>query len=253
MVENAPYIDLAQIVLYLFWIFFAGVIYYLLRENKREGYPLVSDSRSAGRVQVQGWPGIPSPKTYRMMNGSELSVPNDKVDTRGINGTPVDRHPGAPLEPTGNPMLAAIGPGAYALRADVPDRTRNGEIKIVPLSTATDFHLDTRDPDPRGLAVVGADGVVGGTVVDAWVDRAESLVRYLEIDVGAGVRRLLPMNFARVGRRGVTVRAILGNQFGDVPALRSTAQITLLEEEKVCAYYGGGTLYATASRQEPLL
>jgi len=27
----------------------------------------------------------------------------------------------------------------------------------------------------------------------------------------------------------------------------------LLEEEKVTAYYGAGTLYATAERQEPLL
>ena len=30
-------------------------------------------------------------------------------------------------------------------------------------------------------------------------------------------------------------------------------RITLLEEEKVMAYYGGGTLYAEASRKEPLL
>ena len=31
------YIDVAQIVLYLFWIFFFGLIYYLIRENLREG------------------------------------------------------------------------------------------------------------------------------------------------------------------------------------------------------------------------
>ncbi|MBU6437489.1 MAG: photosynthetic reaction center subunit H, partial [Betaproteobacteria bacterium] len=40
------YIDVAQLVLYAFWVFFAGLIYYLHRENKREGYPLESD-RSA--------------------------------------------------------------------------------------------------------------------------------------------------------------------------------------------------------------
>ena len=34
------YIDVAQLVLYAFWIFFAGLIFYLHRENKREGYPL---------------------------------------------------------------------------------------------------------------------------------------------------------------------------------------------------------------------
>ena len=31
------YVDVAQIVLYMFWLFFAGLIYYLLRENHREG------------------------------------------------------------------------------------------------------------------------------------------------------------------------------------------------------------------------
>jgi photosynthetic reaction center H subunit len=34
------YVDLAQILLYVFWIFFAGLIYYLVREGHREGYPL---------------------------------------------------------------------------------------------------------------------------------------------------------------------------------------------------------------------
>ena len=29
------YIDVAQIVLYVFWVFFAGLIYYLMRENHR--------------------------------------------------------------------------------------------------------------------------------------------------------------------------------------------------------------------------
>ncbi len=37
------YIDVAQMALYAFWLFFAGLIYYLHREDKREGYPLVSD------------------------------------------------------------------------------------------------------------------------------------------------------------------------------------------------------------------
>jgi photosynthetic reaction center H subunit len=52
-------IDFAQIVLYAFWIFFAGLIWYLRREDKREGYPLVSDRRN---VTVQGFPAIPAPK-----------------------------------------------------------------------------------------------------------------------------------------------------------------------------------------------
>jgi photosynthetic reaction center H subunit len=44
------YIDLAQIMLYVFWIFFAGLIWYLAMENHREGYPM--ESSSSGRAIV---------------------------------------------------------------------------------------------------------------------------------------------------------------------------------------------------------
>ncbi|MGL6181385.1 MAG: photosynthetic reaction center subunit H, partial [Aestuariivirga sp.] len=37
------YIDVAQIVLYLFWAFLAALIFYVRREDKREGYPLESE------------------------------------------------------------------------------------------------------------------------------------------------------------------------------------------------------------------
>ena len=45
------YVDLAQLVLYLFWIFFAGLIYYLVRENHREGYPLESGRPDGPRME----------------------------------------------------------------------------------------------------------------------------------------------------------------------------------------------------------
>ena len=57
------YIDVAQVVLYVFWVFFAGLIIYLVKENKREGYPLDSD-RTNSRVSVIGWPEPPAPVTY---------------------------------------------------------------------------------------------------------------------------------------------------------------------------------------------
>jgi hypothetical protein len=56
------YFDVAQIALYAFWIFFAGLIFYLRREDKREGYPLDSDR---ARVPVQGWPAMPEPREPR--------------------------------------------------------------------------------------------------------------------------------------------------------------------------------------------
>ena len=244
-----PYIDVAQLVLYAFWAFFAGLIYYLHRENKREGYPLESD-RSA-HIKVQGWPAVPAPKTYRLAHGETVQVPNDKP----CNQPPL--HEGAwrgePLEPTGNPLLAGVGPGSWNNRADVPDRTVEGTPRLVPLRADAVFGVSSHDTDPRGLPVVGADGERGGVVVDLWVDRAEMLFRYLELEVTGGRRVLLPMNFARVQERRVRVKSILGHQFADVPGTRHEAQVTMLEEEKIMAYYGAGTLYATPQRQEPLL
>jgi photosynthetic reaction center H subunit len=64
---------------------------------------------------------------------------------------------------------------------------------------------------------------------------------------------LLPMNFARVHRDRVQVKAILSHQFAAVPGTKSADQITFLEEEKIMAYYGAGTLYAEPSRAEPLV
>lgn len=249
------YIDVAQLVLYAFWVFFAGLIYYLHRENKREGYPLESD-RSAS-ITVQGWPAVPKPKTYRLANGDSFSAPNDKA----ANQPPLHEgaYRGSPLQPsaTGSDLLlAGIGPGSWADRADVADLTYEGLTKIVPLRAAPGFGVAKQDVDPRGLPVLGDDGVEGGRVVDLWVDRSEMLFRYLELEVtGAeGSRRvLLPMNFARVEQRRIRVKSILGEQFARVPATRSPEQVTLLEEEKIMAYYGAGTLYATPDRQEPLL
>ena len=248
------YIDVAQITLYVFWLFFAGLIYYLLQENKREGYPLESDRST--NITVQGWPPIPSPKTFLLRDGRTVTAPNDARSAQTLHAEPTGRWPGAPLEPTGNPMLDGVGPGAYADRADVADVTLEGDIKIVPLRVAHDFDVSGKDRDPRGMTVMGADGKLGGTVRDLWVDRSEMLFRYLEVDVTTpgGVRQvLLPINFSRIDARRVRVRALLAAQFGGVPTLRSPDTVTMLEEERIMAYYGAGTLYATPQRQEPLL
>lgn len=248
------YFDVAQIVLYVFWIFFAGLIYHLHQESKREGYPLESDRSDS--IRVQGFPPIPDPKTFRLQDGRTVTVPNDFRSPQTLKATPSGNWPGAPLDPTGNPMLDGVGPGAWADRADLPDLTFDGSLRIVPLRDAPDYDVAHQDTDPRGLPVIGADGAQGGVVRDLWVDRSEAIFRYLELDVpaGGGTRRvLLPMNFCRVGERAVKVASILGHQFASVPQPKAAGRITLLEEEKVMAYYGGGTLYAEASRKEPLL
>ncbi|NBQ12772.1 MAG: photosynthetic reaction center subunit H, partial [Gammaproteobacteria bacterium] len=42
------YVDVAQVVLYVFWLFFFVLIFWLHREGKREGYPLESDMGIGG-------------------------------------------------------------------------------------------------------------------------------------------------------------------------------------------------------------
>ena len=245
------YVDVAQLVLYAFWAFFAGLIYYLLRENHREGYPMAPGRENGPKTD--GWPAVPKPKTYKLANGHEVLSPDHNRADGDYHGQPTHGWIGAPLEPVGDPLLAGVGPGAWAKRADVPDMTFEGEAKIVPLRVADGHGVAIQDTDPRGLPVIGADGEQAGTVQDLWIDKSEMMFRYLEVVLPAGATVLLPINFARIRKDGVQVHALLSDQFAGVPTTRHPEQITMLEEEKITAYYGAGTLYATPQRQEPLL
>jgi photosynthetic reaction center H subunit len=240
----------------VFWIFFLCLIYYLRREDKREGYPLDSTGLSGGLVH--GFIRMPEPKTYLLRDGHTATLPNHKNDRRDVALAPIAPWPGAPMGPTGNPMLDGVGPGSYADREDVPELNIDNVPCIVPLRLAEGTYLEARDPDPRGMKVLGADDETGGVVTEVWVDRAEALIRYLEVEVtiAGGTRRvLLPLPFAKIdgGRGRVWVNAILGSQFADVPVTKSLDQVTKLEEDRIVGYYGAGTLYATPARQEPLL
>jgi photosynthetic reaction center H subunit len=254
--QITSYLDVAQVAIWLFWGFFLGLLIYIRREDRREGYPLFSEPSNTHKPGDSYF--VPPPKTFRLPHGGTVQAPSGKPDTRPVNGSKIAFWPGAPLEPDGDPMKAGIGPGSYAERANTPDLTIDGHPKIVPLRSASHYEVDGRDSDPRGMELVGADGATAGTITDVWVDRSETMVRYLEADLagtGGGRRVLVPINFAKVnGRtRQVAVYALMANQFSGVPALAKADQITLLEEEKVCAYYGAGTLYADAGRAEPLL
>jgi photosynthetic reaction center H subunit len=63
-------LDFAQIAIWLFWVFFFSLIYYLRREDKREGYPLVGDRPG---VKVEGWPAVPPKKQYLESHKGEHS------------------------------------------------------------------------------------------------------------------------------------------------------------------------------------
>lgn len=246
------YIDAAQLALYIFWIFFFVLVRHLHREGKREGWPLELDSR--GEKFVEGYAGMPTPKTYELANGQGSRVlPGPAAEGYALNAVATGSSPGDPIHPLGDPMADGIGPAAWAIRPERPDLTVDGEPRIVPLRVDHDHKVNRRDPDPRGQDVRGCDGRVGGKVVDLWVDRAEPIFRYAEVDVGEHTV-LLPMTMARVSKDGsVQVKSIRSDQFKQVPRLASPDQVTLQEEDKITAFYGGGTLYALPERMEPVL
>lgn len=247
------YVDVAQLVLYAFWAFFAGLIYYLVRENHREGYPM--DSGRNDSSVITGWP-VPPPKVYRLNNGHEVVVPRPPFPRPDLKATRLWIGLGAPLTPTGNPMADGVGPAAWSHREDEPDCAMDGTPVIEPLRAMPAYSISPKNIDPRGLTVYGADGEPAGTVTDVWLDRIEMIVRYFEVavPVQGGTRNvLLPVQYTRVrGGRDprVTVESILGSQFAQVPRLKHPDYVTKLEEERIVAYYGGGTLYATPKRTE---
>lgn len=247
-------IDLTSMVFAAFTLFFIGLIVYLQRESRREGYPL--EDEATGRVDTPG--GVlhtAAPKTFLMPHGrGTVTVPGPGRDPVDLPADRTFRSPGAPYHPRGNPLTSGMGPAAYANRADHPDLDGEGRNRIVPIGSAEHIAVDRRDPDPRGMAVIGADDQVAGTVSDIWVDRAEHQIRYLEVDTGTN-RVLAPMGMAKVnGKQGkVVIDAINAADFAGAPVPKTAGQITFLEEEKIFGYFGGGYLYANAARQEPIL
>lgn len=248
--------DLASASIWMFWIFFAGLVFYLQTENMREGYPLVDDDGNP--APNQGPFPLPKDKTFHLRDGrGTLTVPEEayRNDREHLAMERTSVAAGSPYVPTGDPMVDGIGPAAWANRRDLAELDGHGHAKIRPLSQLEDFVISA-GIDPRGLVVQTGDGEVVGRIIDLWVDVPEQLVRYLVVDLnpeGSGKTRLIPMNFARIRRNRVQVRALYEHNIEGVPTISADDQITVLEEEKIMAYFGGGTLYSDPSRIGPRL
>ena len=203
------YIDIAQLTLYGFWIFFFGLIVYLQRENKREGYPLVF--RNSSR-RIIGVFSMPRPKTFKLYHGGTKTVPDPEPYQAPDNARPAAPWEGAPLIPLGDPMIDGLGPAAFSMRDTSPEKTPYGKPRFQPIRVSPGFDVAEADMDPRGMNVVGADKRIAGIVIDLWVDHTETRIYFLEVEVtapeaGAGMGRhvLVPMYMAQVlntGRRG---------------------------------------------------
>ena len=255
-VQFTPGLDVAQLVFDSFVLFFLGLVIYLRREDRREGYPVEDDQ--TGRVVIPGGPlSIADPKSFQLAHGRGIIFKPDRGrDAATIPARPTARFNGAPLVPTGDPLADGIGPAAWAERSRMPDLDWEGRPRVVPFSSDPGILLSRRDPWLIGWPVVGLDGRVAGTVEELWVDRPDRLVRYLQValtDTGRAI--LAPMAMARVdGRRGrVMIDALTAAQFAGVPVPERSDLLTLYDEERIVAYFGGGYLYATPARQEPLL
>ncbi len=249
-------IDLADISLWAFTIFFFGLVFYLRREDRREGYPLEADT--TGREEESGTFWFAPIKTFKLPHGKgTVSVPHGKRDGRTHALARTAAWPGAAYRPTGDPMVDGVGPASYAERGDFPDLTVDGQPRIAPYRASHGYLVAKEDKDPRGMKVIAADRKEVGEVIDLWVDRSEAIIRYLEVrlnEAQGGKRVLLPINFASINgdRRRVDVDALFAKHFANVPTTRSATEVTRLEEDKICGYYGGGKLYATPARTESL-
>ncbi|WP_271078482.1 photosynthetic reaction center subunit H [Aurantiacibacter sp. MUD61] len=247
-------IDVAELAFYLFVLFFICLVFWLRREDRREGYPV--EDEMTGMVHEPGGPlSTAEPKTFKLPFGKgTFSAPNNNRDPAEIAARRIEPFPGAPYSPTGNPLVDGVGPAAFADRAKYPDMTAHGTPRIVPMSSDDEFGVASFmfSVDPRGLKVLAADGKEAGTVTDMWVDRSEHIVRYLEVDTGAK-KVLAPMAMAVVRKDRVMIDAINAADYAGVPAVASATEITRYEEERVIAYFGGGYLYANERRQEPFV
>ncbi|MCA3350407.1 MAG: PRC-barrel domain-containing protein [Roseomonas sp.] len=252
------FLDAAAVSLYIFFAFFAGLVYYLLRENKREGYPMVNElpDRPAFAT-MHGFPETPAPKVFRLHYPEGATVVQGVRPERDVTAhlAPDYPCPGTAFVPTGDAMRDGVGPASYADRADVPDLAYDDSApKIVPLRAAPGWHIAHEDPDPRGKSVITLDGEVAGTVVDLWVDRSEYILRYVETEVAGGRRVLVPIFLCTFTDDGTTnVISVTAAQFAAAPGIAKAEQITLLEEDRISGYFGGGHFYATPERSEACL
>lgn len=239
--------DLASLAIWLFWGFFALLVYYLQTENMREGYPLEMEDGTV--APNQGPFPVPKPKTFILPHGrGQVSVPDGAREAREVALGRTAVSEGFPHMPLGDPMTDGVGPAAWAPRRDVPELDGHGHNKLVPMAKATAFAV-AAGRDPRGLPVQANDNEVVGRVSDMWVDVPEQLVRYLEINLNSGQRRLVPMPMAKIWKDRVRINSLPSNLFDAVPTTKSPTEVTLLEEEKISAYYAGGTLYAANKRK----
>lgn len=243
--------DLASLAIWLFWGFFALLIFYLQTENMREGYPLETEDGLPS--PNQGPFPVPKPKTFALPHGQgSVTVPspaNEAAHRRAdLAMARTAKSEGFPHAPTGDAMKDGVGPASWVPRRDEPELDGHGSPKIVPMAQISDFQVSA-GRDPRGMPVQAGDLEVVGRISDMWVDAPEQLVRYLEVELNSGSRRLIPMTMCKIWADRVRINAITSDLFEGIPSTKSLTQVTKLEEEKISAYVASGWMYAKGRKR----
>jgi len=164
-----------------------------------------------------------------------------------------------PLVPTGNPMLDGVGAAAYAERLDIPDATVHGDTEAVRHCAphqGSILIIKIRIHAAILSSVLTVKPVVSCAM--SGLIRPRCIIRYLESGNRCAGREAQcasaddDVSDFSVRRQGQS-EVDLGKRFEHVPAHKKPDSVTRLEEDKICAYYAGGHLYATPERAEPLI
>ena len=248
------HIDLAQTAITLFFLFFLLLVFYLRRADKREGYPMRASPFD--RTPLIGFPAPPAePMTYILNEGGTTLAPHDYPQPT-LSAKPFYPFAGTPLTPIGNPLLAAIGPGAWVNRRDEPMLMEKGTLVLQPLHLLPDWSLAPGDTDPRGMTVFDWRWREVGTVSEIWIDRSIEIMRLLEVKLQPGLGRdriLVPIFHVHINERAreVRIESLRAHQVADVPMPAAADRITAREEDRLNAYYAAGRFYRDTTLTDP--
>lgn len=246
------YIDLPQAAFWVFFLLFVGMCLYLRRNDKREGYPMYASPFTPQRLL--GFPLPPPPHTYLLNEGGTTDTPH-LYEQAGPRGTPFRKFDGTPYTPSGNPLTACLGPGAWVMRRDEPMQTEKHEPVLKPLRELEDWWIDEDETDPRGMTVFDWRWHPVGRVHDIWVDRAIRIMRLLEVELHDGSRVLVPIYHTNINERTreIHVTSLHAHQFHGIPMPARDNLITAREDERLNAYFAAGRFYRASDLTDPQL
>lgn len=244
------HVDFAEIATVVFFVAFLAIVLFLRRKDKQEGYPLRASPFD--RTALLGFPSPrEDPTVYLLNEGGSTAAPHHYPDPP-MAAEPLYPFDGTPLSPVGNPLLAALGPGAWVVRSDQPMLTEEGDPMLQPLRGLHGWSLEGQEADPRGMTVFDWRWREVGTVVDVWIDRSIKILRILEVDMqphlASGARVLVPIfhTVVRERAREVQVTALDVHQFADIPRPAHPDRITAREDDRLNAYFAAGRFYRDA-------